>query len=327
MFLATETPFHPDDAWAPLRLLLKTLAELSMAALVLSMQPAQAQGHAHRSVFPLEHANSADSLFQVPPPTRMVPLQAAFSQGYPTIGVNADGSDLWPCYGHSPVANADCPTIGNPPLPFPRGAFMGGVPAFSWALKNNDILGFGLGNGVGCDAYVDGTTGLSIAQYKPCGQITTFFEDDTNDANDDLLQRIVVTQGFRIIYDSGTVDFGPAGPTVKYPVDVELSYDANFGFWPGAKRGPNNGNCTIDIGYPLTKPEFPGFPYQVAAGNTCERALPGKARFHTITTLATPTYKQVTGRKCTAHEVASPCYVVSWEQKYEISQDWDIFFW
>jgi hypothetical protein len=247
-------------------------------------------------------------------------------QGYPVIGANADGSDLWPCFGRT-SGNADCPTIGNPPVPFPAGGIVTGAPAFSWALKNNDILGFGLGNGLGCDAYIDGTTGLPAAQYKPCGQITTFFEDDSNDANDDLLQRIVVTQGFDIIYDTGIVDFGPAGPNVKYPVDVELAYDANFGYWPGAKRGPNNGNCVVDIGYPLAAAQFPGFPYQVAAGSTCGRPRPGKARVHTETALGTPTYHAVAGGACTRHGVASPCYTVTWQRKDQIEQDWDLYFW
>jgi hypothetical protein len=254
----------------------------------------------------------------------MIPLQAVMTQAYPTIGVNADGSDLWPCYGRT-AGNHDCLTAGSPPIQLPEGSFVTGVPAYSWALKNNDIFGFGLGNGTGCDALINGTTGIAPAEYKPCGQITTFFEDDTNDANDDLLERVVVTQGLNVIFDSGIVDFGPAGPTVNYPVDVELAYDTNFGYWPGTKNGPNNGNCSADIGYPLTAPVFPGFAYEVAAGSTCRRPEPGKAHVHTETVLATPTYNQVTGNKCTTHDVASPCYTVSWEQKYQIVQNWDIF--
>jgi hypothetical protein len=256
----------------------------------------------------------------------MVPLQAAMSQAYPVIGANADGSDVWPCYGRN-AGDHDCPTIGDPPVRLPEGAFVTGVPAFSWALKNDDILGFGLGNGTGCDAFINGTTGLAASQYRPCGQLATFFEDDTNDANDDLLQRIVVTQGLEVIYDSGIVDYGPAGPTVKYPVDVELAYDANFGYWPGAKRGPNNGNCVTDIGYPLQAAQFPGFPYEVAAGSTCGRPAPGKARVHTETVLATPAYHEVGGARCTKHNVQSPCFTVTWQRKYQIEQDWDLFFW
>jgi hypothetical protein len=298
------------------------LAGLSAAAL-LCAPTAAAQVNAHRHLFSMNGATSVVP-FDALPPTRMIPLQAAMTQAWPQIGVNADGSDLWPCYGRN-TPNGDCAAAGNPPLPLPEGSFVTGVPAYSWALKNNDIFGFGLGNGIGCDAFVNGTTGISAAEYKPCGQITTFFEDDTNDANDDLLQRIVVTQGLEVIYDSGIVDFGPAGPSVKYPVDVELAYDANFGFWPGAKNGPDNGNCSEDIGYPLAAPAFPGF-YQVAAGSICHRPVPGKARIHTQTVLATPSYTQVTGHRCTAHNVASPCFTTTWEHKFEIVQDWDIFF-
>lgn len=319
-------PPWPGGVRACLRWLVRVVTTFALVLTAIAWEPALSQVNGHRNFLATGRADAADGLFQTPPPTRMVPLQAAMTQAYPTIGANADGSDVWPCYGRS-AGNPDCPTIGNPPVPFPRGAFATGVPAFSWALRNDDILGFGLGNGTGCDALINGTTGLAASQYKPCGQITTFFEDDTNDANDDLLQRIVVTQGLKILFDSGIVDFGPAGPSVKYPVDVELSYDANFGYWPGARHGPNNGNCVVDIGYPLQAAQFPGFPYQVAAGSTCDRPEAGKARVHTETVLATPTYHQVMGRKCTDHDVASPCYTVTWQRKYQIEQDWDLFFW
>jgi len=318
---------EPGGAVALSRSVLRALAGIAMVALAVFTQPTSAQSNARKMMTSLNHGSGGADPFHVPPATRMIPMVAAFTQAYPTIGANADGSDLWPCYGRSPVANVDCPMTGNPPVPLPRGAMVHGRPAYSWALKNDDILGFGIGNGVGCDAFINGTTGPTGAQYRPCGQITTFFEDDTNDANDDLLQRIVVTQGLNVIYDSGIVNFGPAGPAVKYPVDVELSYDANFGFWPGAKSGHNNGNCSPNIGYPLTAPVFPGVPYQVAAGSSCDRPQPGKARFHTETVLATPTYTQVEGTKCTSHNVASPCFTVTWERKYQIEQDWDIFFW
>jgi hypothetical protein len=329
MYTWVPALFHidPGGASTPRRSLSRLFAILALIALCAFAASASAQSNGHR-ILSSSHDGGLDAgPIHVPPRPQMVPLMAAMTQAYPVIGVNADGTNLWPCYGRSPVANVDCPETGNPALPLPRGAMVHGRPAFSWALDNNDILGFGIGNGVGCDAFINGTTGPAGAQYRPCGQVTTFFEDDTNDANDDLLNRIVVTQGLNIIFDSGTVDYGPAGPAVKYPVDVELIYDANFGFWPGAGSGHNNGNCSPDIGYPLTAPTFPGVPYQLAAGNHCDRPQPGKARVHTQTILATPTYTQVDGVKCTKHGVTSPCFTVSWEQKYQIEQDWDIFFW
>ncbi len=148
------------------------------------------------------------------------------------ISANADGSDLWPCldlYQGGPGSNPDCPTLGIPSVPFPLGALVTGFPAYSWPLENTP----GAGNGFGCDALSNGTTGALAAQYNPCGQIFTSYEDDTSDFTDDLLQRIVVTQAGAVIYDSGLVDFGPAGPSVTYPVSVFLTYDTNFGFWPG----------------------------------------------------------------------------------------------
>ena len=39
-------------------------------------------------------------------------LQASFAEAYPTVSVNADFSDLWPCVGGS-SPNPDCPTVGQ----------------------------------------------------------------------------------------------------------------------------------------------------------------------------------------------------------------------
>jgi hypothetical protein len=132
-----------------------------------------------------------------------------------------------------------------------------------------------------------------------------------------------VKQGSSIVYDSGLVDFGPAGP-ISYPVDVVLYSDANFGYWPGALFGPNNGNCSGNAGYPLTAPAFPGF-YVVASGSTCQRPVAGAASFVSMTELATPSYHMQTGSACTRKGVASPCYTTSWTPRYQISQDFSVF--
>jgi hypothetical protein len=261
------------------------------------------------------------------PPPALIGLQAHFTQAFPTVAANADGSDVWPCLGRV-AGNADCAMIGNPPVPLPRGGIVMGRPAFTWALQNNNIIGFGLGNGTGCDALTNGTVGQPNEPgvlYRPCGQIFTSFEDDTGDSTDDLLQRVVVRQNGKIIYDTGITDFGPAGP-IKYPVDVILFNDANFGYWPGAQDGPNNGNCSGNIGYPLTAPTFPlGTTYQVASNSTCVQPVAGPATFITYTELATPEYRQMTGNACTSKGVASPCFTVKWTRRYLIHQDWDIF--
>jgi hypothetical protein len=245
-------------------------------------------------------------------------LQAAFTQAYPVIGANADGTDLWPCVSGS-TANPDCPTLGNPVIQFPRDAVVTGFPGFGFALQNTP----GLGNGTGCDALVNGT-GPQGTPYKPCAQITTWYDDNTNDSTDDLLWRIEVTQGGNIIYASGTIDFGPAGPNVKYPVHVVLSNDANLGYWPGAGTGPNNGNCSKDIFYPLANPAFPGGFYEVAAGKSCVRPHAGPAQVTEVTLLATPAYAQVSGNACTGKGVASPCYVVKWTRTQEIRQNFTV---
>lgn len=301
----------------------RALAALA-AAVAIAAGAQTASPTAHRLLVPRGgpalDLRAADGTLPAP---RLTPLQAAMTQAFPEIGANADGSDVWPCYGRA-TPNPNCPTVGNPQRQLPLGAIVTGKPSYSFALRNDDIFGFGNGNGIGCDAFINGSTGLAPAQYRPCGQITTFFEDNTGDTEADLLQRVRVTQGDRVIYDSGIVDFGPAGP-IPYPVDVELYYDVNFGHWPGAETGPNNGNCTPDINYPLAAPAFPGVIYQVAAGSTCSRPVAGKAHVHTRTVLATPRYHRVTGARCTDRGVASPCYLVSWVGKHEIVQDWDVF--
>jgi hypothetical protein len=299
------------------------LSSLALAATGLCSRAIASPETHHRLMLPaaLTDADSAARHPVTSPPAQLIGLQANLTQAYPTIAANADGNDVWPCFGRS--NNPDCAFIGNPPVPFPRGGIAMGRPAYSWALQNGNIIGFGIGNGIGCDALTNGTVGLGVL-YKPCGQIFTSFEDDTADSTDDLLQRVVVRQGKNIIYDSGIVDFGPAGP-IKYPVDVVLWGDANFGFWPGAEDGPNNGNCSANVGYPLSAPTFPATTYVVESNSTCQEPVPGQATFTTFTELATPQYKQVTGTACTSKGVASPCFTVKWTKKYEIHQDFNIF--
>jgi len=304
------------------------LASLAMGALFICGQQAQAQDnhrpHFNKIVVPLQKPDSKTVRAQPGAVPNLYSLQASFIQDFPIIGANADGTDLWPCvdlYQGIAGSNPDCPTLGDPSVPLPLGAIVNGFPARSWPLENAQ----GAGNGFGCDALVNGTTGPFGSQYNPCGQVSTAYEDDTNDSTDDLLQRVVVTQGTTIIYDSGLVDYGPAGPSVSYPVSVFLAYDTNFGFWPGASIGPNNGNCSANFNYPLTSPVNPGDMYVVEGGKTCQEPVSGLATFTTFTALATPAYTKVTGVRCTSQGVASPCYTVNWTKNYEIKQDWNIF--
>src|ERR1700722_3870280 len=48
------------------------------------------------------------------PTATIYPLQATFTQITPSEYPNADGTDLWPCFGFgsSGAPNVDCPTVG-----------------------------------------------------------------------------------------------------------------------------------------------------------------------------------------------------------------------
>jgi len=157
---------------------------------------------------PGEKPESSNSRPLTGPAPHLYPLEAAFVQDYPVIGANADGTDLWPCsdlYLGVPGSNSDCPTIGSPSIPLPINAIVVGFPFRTWALKNAPNAG----NGYGYDAYTNGTRRTSNADYIPCGQIETWYEDDTSDSTDDLLQRVVVRQGDKIIYDTGLLTTAP----------------------------------------------------------------------------------------------------------------------
>jgi hypothetical protein len=259
------------------------------------------------------------------PRPNLYALQAAFTQTYPTIGANSDGTDIWPCTGGSSLTgpDPDCPTIGSPTILFPSNATAVGNPAFVWKLKNTP----GAGNGQGCDALINGTGNLGVP-YLPCGQVETWFEDDSNDSTDDLLYSMTVVQGTRTINTTGTVDLGPNTVDVTTPPsDVIIYNPVNFGFGPGdgPSTGPNNGNCTPDFNYPLTSPANPGEAYLVAANKTCLEPVPGPATIIVTTALGTPIYTKATGAACTSQGVASPCYTVEWIKKHEICQTWDIW--
>jgi hypothetical protein len=288
---------------------------------------AQEKYHPHVSlkVVPRDRAENSAANPEAAPPLNLYPLQAAFTQTYPTIGANADGTDIWPCTGNSSSTgpNPDCSTIGDPAITFPSNATAIGNPAFVWQLKN--IAGWG--NGQGCNALINGTGHLGVP-YLPCGQAETWYEDDSNDSTDDLLYTMVVRQGDRTIYDSGTVDIGiNANGGQTPPVDQIIYNPINFGYGPGdgPGTGPNNGNCVADYNYPLTSPANPGAEYLVEAGKTCVAPVAGWATITVTTALGTPEYTKVMGAECTSHGVASPCYTVKWSRKYQISQTWDIF--
>lgn len=298
--------------------LFQGLASLAIVVFFVCGQQALAEENHHWQIklVPRVNANGNAAHPEATPANNLYGLQAAFTEGYPTIGANADGSDIWPCFGSS-SGNPDCPTIGDPTITFPSGAAALGAPAYVWLLNNPGS------NGYGCDSDTNGTSNTS---YLPCGQTETWYEDDSNDSTAELLYSIVATQGSTVIADSGTVDFGPnpfGGLTP--PADVIIYGDQNFGTWPGAGSGPNNGNCTADVNYPLASAANPGVTYVVEAGKTCGNPVAGAVNLEAITELGVPKYTKSTS-PTVCGSVGPPCYTVKWTKKYSVTQKWTIFF-
>src|SRR5579871_1562090 len=145
-----------------------TLSQLALAQ----------EGH-HRTyvAVPGMAAERAAAPERAPAPT-IYGLQATFTQTNASEYPNSDGTDLWPCFGFGSTGapNPDCPTVGNPSIPLPVGGIVLGVPQYVWKLANNTGYGYlnGEGNGTGCDALINGTTGplpvigtAGASQYKP----------------------------------------------------------------------------------------------------------------------------------------------------------------
>jgi hypothetical protein len=269
-------------------------------------QPASAQSKSrfHVKAVPATHSDANREVTSDGPPANLYALEAAFTTtSYGTY--NSDGSELWPCFG----GTTDCPVIGDPQVAFPdTGAALGG-PAYVWSLPD-------------CDGTTNGSSMGGSPTYVPCGQTETWYEDDSNDATDDLLYRVEVVQGTNVIYDSGTIDFGPnpfGGLTP--PADVIFSGDTNFGTL--GETGKNNGNCVADEGYP-TSADPGAAPFVIQANKTCVDPAAGVATVTATTEIATPTYtKKTTATACAP--TAPPCYTVTYTKKYEISQKWNIY--
>jgi hypothetical protein len=297
------------------------LACLAIVAFFVCGQQALAQETHHHwqiKVLPRQNAEGTRHNPEATSPTKdLYGIQAAFTNGYPTIGANSDGSDIWPCFGDSSSANPDCPTIGSPTITFPTGAAALGTPAYVWQLDNPGS------NGYGCDSDTNGT---SPTAYLPCGQTETWYEDDTNDSTDELIYSVVVKQGTTVIAASGTVDFGPNSfGGLTPPADVVVYGDQNFGTWPGAGSGANTGNCDADFNYPLTAAANPGATYVVQANDTCGNPVAGAATLEAITEVGTPKYTKET-KASVCGSVPVPCYTVKWTKKYSVTQKWTIFF-
>ena len=110
---------------------LQFFACIALAALGICGQPALAQESHHRLFMVVPRAAAQGVVVapeRAPRPT-IYPLQATFTQINATEYPNADGTDLWPCFGFGSAAapNVDCPTVGDPSVPLPVGGVVLGA--------------------------------------------------------------------------------------------------------------------------------------------------------------------------------------------------------
>lgn len=262
---------------------------------------------------------------QLTVPANLYTLAAYFAVTPFTVSsnpVNGDNTDLWPCFGGGTAApNADCSTLGDPSQAFPAGGVVIGSPAYTWSQT-------------ACNA-------ISTTQNY-CGEAETWYEDDSSDSTDELIYSVVATQGTTVIYDSGTVDFGPNTFGATPGADVIIYGPSNLGTM--GQTGVNNGNCSADFPtvpdalgytYPLTSAANPGATYVVAAGKTCGAAVSGAVSFEAVTSLAKPTYtEETTNRtgKCSEIQagtvvgvVGPPCWITTYTKIHTLTQKWTIY--
>lgn len=242
-----------------------------------------------------------------PNPGLYAVTQAFTTSPYPNWTNNANGVELWPCFG----SQANCSSIGDPAIPFYGIAI--GDPYFTWSLADCDGTTNGTQNPYTWD---QGETWDAFAIngfYVPCGQMVNFYQDYSGDTTDDLLWRAQVTQAGNVILDTGTEDWGPnpfAGSLVVFYQDV------NFGTL--GDTGPNNGNCVPESNYPNTIPPAPTYPIITAGGHTCVDPVSGPATISVETSLATPTWT------CKDKLGVVNC-TVRYTTKYSLVQKWSIY--
>lgn len=294
-----------------------TIVALFICGQQVVAQSDQSETHHFRAVV-IEQENPEAVPPVNPPPTKnLYPVAQVFVGSPYTSGdtvLNSDGFEIWPCFGAKSPGNPDCPNVGKPAQLLPPNAAVLGGPAFTWPFANATGI-------VGCDQ-------STTTDTKPCGQTNTWYEDDTLDKTDDLLYTLVATQvqsGIVVtVSHSGTVDLiGPnpfGGATGQ---NVVIFGDQGFGTI-GVAKGPNNGECSGDLNYPLTAPANPGQTYGLASNTTCKNPIPGLVTFTATTELATPAYhKQTSTTVCGT--VKPPCYTVTYTKKFSTTQKWSIW--
>ncbi len=256
-----------------------------------------------------EHANAVHSNLTYPA-ANLYSVTAFFGGGpiwtYASPA-NSDGSEIWPCFGGGATANPDCPTVGSPVQPLAGDGMVVGVPFYGWPLHLTSGGDF-------CDQ-------ASTADL-PCGQVETFYEDDSLDATDDLLYLLTAQQGTSYLSDSGTYDFGPnftgGGPGAV----VVIQGDQGFGTM--GQTGVNNGNCAANYNYPLASNSYPGV-YEVSAKKTCVAPTTGLVKFTATTSLGVPVYTKSTSAAICS-PLTPPCYTVKWTPiHHKLIQTWSIF--
>jgi len=172
-----------------------------------------------------------------------------------------------------------------------------GVPEYVWSLSD-------------CNATATTT--------PDCADQETFVEDTTGDMTDEVLFSLEIVQGTKIVYDTGTQDYGPNpfGLTAaEYPVTWINYNPLNLGDM-GIATGPNNGNCYGSSNYPEAQASYAGF-YTVTAKKTCVPAVSGLATGTATIELATATYTKSTSATTCAPAGVNPCWTVKWVSKYK----------
>ena len=291
--------------------LFTVFAVLAVVAFCVSGMVAEEAHHPHIALVKHAQPGVHSLAAQTAPLGIWVPFAdfAAFSNA-----TNSDGTFLWPCFGaYEPSsgtftgnpANPDCPTIGDPSVPFPSGGIVLGNADYLWTVAD-------------CNA--------TATSSPDCADQESMVSDNTQDITDDVWVSIVITQGTTTIYNTGTEVYGPDifGQTVAdYPL-IWIDYNPqNLGDM-GIATGPNNGNCLADFQYPLTSPAFAPPYYIIAAGKTCGAATTGPATVTFTVEYGTPKYTKST-KAATCGSVPTPCYTVKFTKVYEASSKFTIY--
>ncbi len=265
-------------------------------------QLALAQNKPHTHMLVISRGNAQNHHSEAnPTPNLYAVTQGFYGTPYPNWLNNSDGFELWPCFANSSTSgpNADCEYIGDPQIAFQSGGGAFGTASYSWPLNTATA------NGVttyGCDGSTNGTQNPYVQGetwdpaaingfYIPCGQINTWYEDWTGDSSDELLWTAEVTQGSKVIADTGIQDWGPNvyGDQQDFPPPVDVVFYQDFNFGALGQTGKNNGNCVPDFNYP-TSGAPTSFPVITGAGKTCVDPVAGPATVSVTTEVATPTW-------------------------------------